>query len=60
MNLFYKLVDVFIEEEDDLYFGEIRQCLPDYHDWQIREALQTGILAGIIKRFNSLDKYGIK
>ena len=60
MNLFYKLIQLLIDENESLYLGEIIQCLPDYEGWQIKEAIETGIIAEIIKKNDSFEKFGLR
>ena len=60
MNLFNKLLQLLIDEGEALYFGEIVQCLSNYKDWQIEEAIETGLQAGIIKKYNGGDRYKLK
>jgi hypothetical protein len=54
-NLFYKVLDVIREEGGALYMGEIIALMYGYKSWQIEEAVRTGLLSGILSKWQERE-----
>jgi hypothetical protein len=50
-NLFYTIIEIIREEGGALYIGEIMALAYGYKPWQIEEAVTTGLLTGVITKW---------